>query len=65
VVDQPGHLRAVWEEALNSDAPLYGGSGQENFAGVTPVPVPSHGHGPSLVVTVLPLGVVLFRDPPS
>jgi 1,4-alpha-glucan branching enzyme len=51
----------IWEEALNSDAPLYGGSGQGNLGAVTAVPVPSHGHGQSLVVTVPPLGVLLFR----
>ena len=32
-----------WQEVLNSDAPLYGGSGQGNFGGVEAVPVPCHG----------------------
>jgi 1,4-alpha-glucan branching enzyme len=52
-----------WEEALNSDAPLYGGSGQGNLGAVQAVPVPSHGHDQSLAVTVPPLGVVMFRKP--
>jgi len=32
-----------WEEILNSDAPLYGGSGQGNLGGVVTAPVPWHG----------------------
>ncbi|MGH7583984.1 MAG: 1,4-alpha-glucan branching protein GlgB [Gemmatimonadales bacterium] len=52
-----------WEELLNSDAPLYGGSGQGNLGGVDSVPIASHGHDQSIVVTLPPLGMVLFRAP--
>src|SRR5206468_2120752 len=50
-----------WVEVLNSDAPLYGGSGQGNFGGVTAAPVPSHGRPYTLTLTVPPLGMVAFK----
>ncbi len=50
-----------WQEILNSDAPLYGGSGQGNLGGVEATPVAAFGHYHSLVVTVPPLGMVVFR----
>jgi 1,4-alpha-glucan branching enzyme len=50
-----------WREILNSDAPLYGGSGQGNLGGVDTTPVPWHGHPQSLNVTLPPLGVLLFK----
>jgi 1,4-alpha-glucan branching enzyme len=50
-----------WKELLNSDAPLYGGSGQGNIGGVTAVPLPIHGRPCSLNLTLPPLGVVVFR----
>jgi 1,4-alpha-glucan branching enzyme len=54
-----------WEESLNSDAPLYGGSGQGNLGGVEAAPVPWHGRAYMLTVTLPPLGVVfLKRRPP-
>ncbi len=56
-VPEPG----TWEEALNSDAPLYGGSGQGNFGRVESSPVAAHGHDQSINITVPPLGAVLFR----
>ncbi|MHB8834222.1 MAG: 1,4-alpha-glucan branching protein GlgB [Candidatus Methylomirabilia bacterium] len=51
----------LWKELLNSDAPEYGGSGQGNFGGVEAVPVPCHGRYHSLVLTLPPLGVVVFK----
>jgi 1,4-alpha-glucan branching enzyme len=54
-----------WEEVLNSDAPLYGGSGQGNFGGVTAAPVPRHGKPYMLTITVPPLGMVVFRHKPE
>jgi 1,4-alpha-glucan branching enzyme len=56
-VPQGGH----WEEILNSDAPLYGGSGQGNIGGVTAAPLPWHGRPYMLNITVPPLGMVVFR----
>ncbi len=50
-----------WEEALNSDATLYGGSGQGNFGGVHAAPVAAHGHGHSLSITLPPLAILVFR----
>lgn len=50
-----------WKEVLNSDAPLYGGSGQGNFGGLETVPLPLHGQPFSLNVTLPPLGVLVFR----
>jgi 1,4-alpha-glucan branching enzyme len=50
-----------WKEILNSDAPLYGGSGQGNMGGVTAVPIRAHGRSHSLNITLPPLGLVVFR----
>jgi 1,4-alpha-glucan branching enzyme len=50
-----------WKEVLNSDAPLYGGSGQGNLGGITTAPLPIHGRPYSLNMTLPPLGVVAFR----
>lgn len=50
-----------WDEVLNSDAPIYGGSGQGNYGGVEPEAIPHHGREFSLNLTVPPLGVVMFR----
>jgi 1,4-alpha-glucan branching enzyme len=56
-VPRPGH----WAEALNSDAPLYGGSGLGNWGGVDSAPVGAHGRFHSLSLTLPPLAVVVFR----
>jgi 1,4-alpha-glucan branching enzyme len=50
-----------WQEVLNSDAPLYAGSGQGNFGGLAAVPLPIHGRPYSLNMTLPPLGIVVFR----
>ncbi len=54
-------LEGYWKEILNSDAPLYGGSGQGNFGGLSTVPLPIHGRPVSLNMTLPPLGIVIFR----
>ena len=51
----------VWKEALNSDAPLYGGSGQGNFGTMQASPLPMHGRPYSLNITVPPLATVVFQ----
>lgn len=51
-----------WEEALNSDAMNYGGSGQGNFGGIEASPTPIHGRPCSLEITLPPLGAVFFRS---
>src|SRR5262249_25800405 len=50
-----------WDEVLNSDAPLYGGSGQGNMGGTDAAPVSCHGRPYLLNVTVPPLGMVVFK----
>jgi 1,4-alpha-glucan branching enzyme len=50
-----------WREILNSDAPLYGGSGQGNLGAVRSAPVACHGHPQSLVLTLPPLVTVVFK----
>jgi len=50
-----------WEEILNGDAPLYGGSGQGNLGGVVAAPVPWHGRPQSINVVLPPLAMVAFR----
>lgn len=50
-----------WEEALNSDAPLYGGSGQGNLGGTWATPVAAHGEYQSINITLPPLAMVAFR----
>ena len=50
-----------WQECLNSDAPLYGGSGQGNLGGVNATPLPLHGRFHSLRLTLPPLAVLLFK----
>jgi 1,4-alpha-glucan branching enzyme len=49
-----------WCEVLNSDGEIYGGSGQGNLGGVTASPIGHQQFFHSLVVTVPPLGVVVF-----
>jgi 1,4-alpha-glucan branching enzyme len=53
-----------WREVLNSDAPLYGGSGQGNFGVLETAPMPAHGRYHSLVATLPPLGIVMFEPEP-
>jgi len=52
-----------WVERLNSDAPIYGGSGQGNFGGVDAAPIASHGHFHSLNLTLPPLSVLVMKAP--
>jgi 1,4-alpha-glucan branching enzyme len=53
-----------WRELLNSDAPIYGGSGIGNLGTVEASPVASHGHFNSLSLTLPPLAV-LYLAPVS
>jgi 1,4-alpha-glucan branching enzyme len=54
-------LDCYWKEILNSDAPLYGGSGQGNFGGLPAAPLPIQGRPFSLNMTLPPLGIVVFQ----
>jgi 1,4-alpha-glucan branching enzyme len=50
-----------WQEVLNSDAALYGGSGWGNLGGVDAVPVPLHGRSHSLTLSLPPLSALFFK----
>jgi 1,4-alpha-glucan branching enzyme len=56
-VPREGH----WAEVLNSDAELYGGSGLGNLGGAHTAPVGAHGRYHSLLLTLPPLGILVFR----
>jgi len=51
-----------WREVLNSDAPLYGGSGMGNLGGMEAAPASAHGRFQSLTLTLPPLAVLFFRN---
>jgi len=51
-----------WDEILNSDAEIYGGSAQGNMGGVDAVPIPLHGRRWSATLTLPPLGAVFLRS---
>jgi 1,4-alpha-glucan branching enzyme len=55
----------LWQEALNSDATDYGGSGIGNAGGFTADETPYHGRPFSLNLTLPPLGIVFFHFSPS
>jgi 1,4-alpha-glucan branching enzyme len=50
-----------WQEILNGDAPMYGGSGQGNLGGVTAAPIPLHGRSHSITITLPPLALLAFK----
>ena len=51
-----------WQELLNSDATLYGGSGVGNLGGLQTEPEPIHGRPHSLNLTLPPLGCLIFKS---
>ncbi len=50
-----------WKEILNSDAEKYGGSGLGNCGGMESDLSESHGYPYSLMLTLPPLGIVMFH----
>jgi 1,4-alpha-glucan branching enzyme len=52
-----------WEEALNTDAAAYAGSGVGNFGGVDAEEQPFHGLPASVALTLPPLGTIWLRSP--
>lgn len=52
-----------WEELLNSDASIYGGSNCGNNGGVSTVDVPNHGYGQSLSLVLPPLSILFLGAP--
>ncbi len=59
-VPKPG----FWQEILNTDAGVYGGSGVGNGGGVETDGSPEDG-GVSLSLTIPPLATMIFRAPPT
>jgi len=56
-VPEPG----FWEEALNTDAAIYGGGNLGNLGGMEAEPVGRHGRPQSLPLTLPPLAVIALR----
>jgi len=56
-VPDPGR----WKEMLNSNAEVYGGTGQGNFGGVQTEPVAFQGRKQSLSLTLPPLAVLFLK----
>jgi 1,4-alpha-glucan branching enzyme len=50
-----------WEELLNSDSTVYGGSGVGNYGGVESNPIPAHGRKYMLTLTLPPLGILIMK----
>jgi 1,4-alpha-glucan branching enzyme len=70
-VPRPNHLVGAprggeWQEVLNSDAGLYGGTGAwGNFGRVEAIPIPVHGRARALNIAAPPLGCVIFKSMPE
>ncbi|WP_372722523.1 1,4-alpha-glucan branching protein GlgB [Immundisolibacter sp.] len=54
-----------WQELLNSDAVIYGGSGAGNLGGVEAAPVATQGYFHSLFLTLPPLSVLYLKPATS
>ncbi|MGD8328864.1 MAG: 1,4-alpha-glucan branching protein GlgB [Acidobacteriota bacterium] len=50
-----------WQEVINSDADVYGGSGMGNLGSLDSEHVASHGHPQSLSLTLPPLAIVYLQ----
>jgi len=53
--------QGLWRELLNSDAAVYGGSGQGNLGGKQAVAKPFHGRPYSISLTIPPLGIIFLK----
>ena len=51
----------LWRELLNSDAAVYGGSGQGNLGGKEAMAKPFHGRPYSISLTIPPLGILFLK----
>jgi len=58
-------LGGHYQELLNSDAAIYGGSNMGNAGGVTAEELPWHGQSHSIVITLPPLSAVFFKPIPQ
>ena len=50
-----------WQERLNTDSAIYGGSNVGNAGGVQSEPIESHGHPASVLLSLPPLATVIFE----
>jgi 1,4-alpha-glucan branching enzyme len=51
-----------WQEILNSDATIYGGSGQGNMGSLSTAPIGWHGQPQSLNLTIPPLAILVLKN---
>ncbi|MBI2059508.1 MAG: 1,4-alpha-glucan branching protein GlgB [Nitrospirae bacterium] len=56
-------FEGAWQETLNSDSTLYGGSGHGNMGQVTAMALPSHGRPFSVVLALPPLAAIFLSAP--
>jgi 1,4-alpha-glucan branching enzyme len=54
-------LPGFYEEVLNTDSEMFGGTNMGNAGGVSADPIPSHSREQSVSITLPPLAVVAFR----
>lgn len=54
-------LAGYWQEMVNTDSALYGGSGKGNMGGFETENSPAHGHKQSLQLTLPPLATTIFK----
>lgn len=54
--------KGMWKELLNSDAKIYGGSGQGNMGAREAVAKPFHGRPYSVSLTIPPLGILFLKQ---
>jgi 1,4-alpha-glucan branching enzyme len=54
-------VAGFWKEILNSDATVYGGSGQGNFHRLEAAPIFLHGYDHALSLTLPPLSVLVLK----
>jgi 1,4-alpha-glucan branching enzyme len=69
-VPRPGYRIGVpaagfWQEILNSDSAVYGGSGLGNLGGLKSETVKHHGYPQSIRITLPPLATLVFRLSPA
>lgn len=55
-------IKNTWEESLNSDAIIYGGSGIGNLGKLEAEDFPMHGRPYSLNMTLPPLSAIIFKE---
>ncbi len=53
--------QGLWRELINSDAAIYGGSGQGNLGGKQAEAKPFHGRPYSISLTIPPLGIIFLK----